>query len=249
MVKERNFFKVCLTILGLALSQSAVSQPLIVLFGSHNAEPFAFVEKEFLVGGIVKDIADELGSQLNIDIRYINVPRRRMEHYLISGEGHIRLMANPKWARNPDQFQWSTPLFDEYDSFVVQKGSSLRIRDFKDLFGKTLGTIHGYHYPALKDFFEHKKIIRDDTDNMTANFRRLGLGRIDSFIDSNIAIAYYLRKHNAHDRFIVAEKTASTHEIQAMMSQSLPVPFQTINAAFERMKRGGKIQEILERYR
>lgn len=227
----------------------ALSQPLIVLFGSHNAEPYAFIEDDILVGGIVKDIGDELGELLNMPIEYINVPRKRMEYYLLSGEAHIRLMANPEWVKDPEKYKWSKPLFEEFDSFVVSKQKSFKIDEFSDLKNKVLGTIHGYYYPSLAELFRKQEITRDDTNNMVANFRRLELGRIDSFIDSNISIAYYLKKHQAYDRFSIAEKVAAKHQIQAMMSPSIPISFNRINEAFDTMKKNGKVQEILQKYR
>lgn len=239
-----------LSIIVFLTADAAAGQPLIVSFGSHDAEPYAFIENEQLVGGIIKDIMDEVGKEIGIEIRYKNIPRKRMDLYLLSGKVHIRLISSPCWSKNPKQYQWSVPLFKESGRYVVSAKNAFPIILYDDLKGKRLGTILGYQYPAgLTDRFDARDIIRDDAKTLEANFKRLMMNRIDCLIDADIPIAYYLKKHQAHEEFVIAEKVDSTHDIQAMMSLQMPVSCDRINAVFQQLKDSGKVRQILHMYK
>ncbi|WP_185976887.1 hypothetical protein [Shewanella psychropiezotolerans] len=45
-------------------------------FGAHNAEQYTVMETNQLVEGIIKDIAGELVDKLDIEVLYIQTPRK-----------------------------------------------------------------------------------------------------------------------------------------------------------------------------
>ena len=248
---KKNIISLWLSILfSLCLfSQRAVSDPLIVSFGSHNAAPYAFVENNQLRSGIIKDIADVLAKKLGIDVVYKAVPRKRMVDYLGSGKIHAIFIVNPIWINNSEKYQWTHPLFQESDIFVVSSNNNFSITSYKDLHGKRLGAISGYIYNTLTEHFQAGKIIRDDVADIDTNFRKLNAGRIDALIDSDIMINFYLKNNQVNQKFIIADKVASTHDIYAMFAQKLPVPFIRINEALSQLKQSGQIEAILNRYK
>jgi ABC-type amino acid transport substrate-binding protein len=115
------------------------------------------------------------------------------------------------------------------------------IQTLDDLRGKWVGTILGYYYVGLMEKFEREEIFRDDNKNIEWNFKKLEAGRIDALLDSNILIEYYLKKHNAHAQFLIAEKVVNTLYIQAMVSKQSPIPIERLNAAFQHLKDRGRI--------
>ena len=240
---------VLLSISVLIMGEIASAQPLIVSFGCNNTEPYALLEGEQLVGGIIKDMMDELAKELGREVRYMDVPRKRIEPYLLSGKLHICPIFNPAWGKDSAQYDWSIPLFQESNLFVVSAKRAFPVKTFDDLNGKRLGTILGYCYPGLMEKFDRQEIKRDDVTSLEQNFKKLEAGRIDCLIDSNILIDYYLKKHDAYDKFVIAEKVASTHDIQSMFSKQIPISIDRINAAFQQLKESGKIAEILDKYK
>lgn len=229
---------------------SAHHDGLIVGFGSHYGEPYAVVENGRLVGGIVKDIMDEVANEIGVEVSYENIPRARMDSHVLSGKTHIRVLSSPRWYTNPEQFLWSETLFRETGRYVVSAQNPFPIADYDDLTGKRIGTIRGHRYPGeLGDRFKGGTVIRDDVDSLESNFKRLKLGRIDALLDADTIILHYLVKHRVQDDFIVAEKIESTHDIKAMISRKSPVPFDDLARAFRKLKDSGRIEEILERYR
>lgn len=240
---------VFLCLAALFMPKVAAGETLIVAFGSHNAEPYAFIEQGQLSGGIIRDIMDEVGKELAMEVRYLNVPRKRMESYLRTGKAHLRLLANPRWVSEPEQYRWSLPLFRELDIFVVSATNAFPITAIDDLQGKRVGTILGYRYPKLMEKFAARQVFRDDVKCLEANFLKLKEGRIDCLVDSEILISYYLRKNRVQKDYVVGEMRASSHDVRAMLSRQLPVPFERIDAAFKKLRDSGKIRQILDSYR
>lgn len=239
-----------LLVVGTVLGANVVAaEELIVSFGTEDAAPFVFLEGEELVEGIIKDVMDAVGRELEIDVIYKPLPRKRIEPYMLAGKVHIIMNSNPAWVQDSEQYDWSVPLFQELNWFVVAAERAFSIKTFDDLNGKRLGTILGHYYPGLMEKFERQEIFRDDNTNFEANFKKLQAGRIDSLISSNILITYYLKQHNAHDRFVIAEKVASSHDIQAMISRHSPVPSERLNAEFQRILENGRMAEILGKYK
>jgi len=176
-------------------SAAASDESLIVSYGSHDAEPYAIVENGELTGGIIKEIMDEVGREIEIEIQYQNIPRMRMDQYLLSGQSHVRVISSPRWYKSPEQFLWSTPLFQESGRYVVSAEKEFPIREYDDLTGKKVGTIRGYQYPeGLVKRFESGEIIRDDVTSLATNFERLKLNRIDALLDADILIFIIYRK-------------------------------------------------------
>ena len=226
--------------------QHSHAKELIVVFGDYDSKPYTFFTNQTLSGGIIKDIMDEIGVELNIKIKYVNIPSKRVSNFLLDGKVHIRLITNPKWFKNHKQFHWSTALFQDKDRIVIREEDKSLIKTIKDLNEKRLGTIRGYKYQILKD----NNIIRDDVRTLESNFKRLDRAIIDALIHSDILIDYYIKRNQAHTQYIILEETASSHSIHAMYSKNnLPISYKEIDAAFIKLKENGTIQKILDRYK
>ena len=249
MARLQKIIIVLLSVSTLFAATIVSAEILIVAFGSYHAEPYAFVKGKQLVGGVIKDVMDELGKELGIEVDYKSTPKKRIEDALGSGKMHVAAISNPAWVKDSEQYHWSIPLFQESSRFLVSAKLAFPITTFEDLHGKRLGTILGYYYPELMEKFESKAILRDDAIRIETNFKRLQAGRIDALIDSDILIAYHLKKHNAYQQFVIAEKVVSTHDIQSAVSKQTPISIDRINTTLQEMKDSGKITEILEKYK
>lgn len=228
-------------------SYSVYAITLRVAYGQHNNPPYANIENQQLVGGIIKDLMDALAQELNIKVVYKLVSRMREEQQLLNGDIDVVVLSSPVWLANGDQFNWSIPLFMELDQFVVATKRPFSINNFNDLKGKRLGTIRGYFYQGLMPMFEQQLVIRKDVENIGQNFNKLKANRIDAFIDSNILIQYYL-KNQGDGEFQVANKVASSHFMQSAFSPAFALNMEEINAALGKMIKSGKIETILKKY-
>jgi len=226
--------------------QYSYAKELIIVFGDYDSKPYTFLTNQTLSGGIIKDIMDEIGVELDIKIKYVNIPSKRVSNFLLEGKVHVRLITNPKWFKNHKQFYWSTALFHDKDKIVIRKKDSVLINTIRDLKEKRLGTIRGYKYQILKD----NNIIRDDVRTLQSNFKRLDRGIIDALIHSDILISYYIKRNQVHTKYITLKEIASTHSIHAMYTKNnLPISYKEIDAAFIKLKENGTIQKILDKYK
>ncbi len=251
MVKRVSIvIMVVLGIMGFMVTGTVSAQTLKILFDQANAKPYAFIENEQLVGGIIKDIGDELAKELGIDVQYIQIPRKRYEEFLDSGKVHAILISNPAWFSSSTKYNWTIPMFQEVDVFMLSAKRVFPLKTFDDVNGKFVGTIRGFQYPAeLQDKFDRQEVRREDVNMFEQNVKKLESGRIDCLINSNILIDYYLKEHHAHEQFVIAEKVVSPYDIHGLFSKQSPVSMDRVNAVFQTMKESGKLTEILVKYR
>ncbi len=224
------------------------ARPLIVSFGTHNMEPYIFAENNEVTGGIIPDIMEAFGKKAGLPIVYRNTSRKREESYLQNGKRDVVVITSPAWFADRDACNWSIPLFQEMDWFVVSARNAFPIESFDDLDGKRLGTITGFYYAGLMEKFGRGEILRDDTVNLYSNFRMLEKGRVDCLIDSDIQIKYFLKKNNASADFVIARKVASIHDIQSAFSKQAPVTIEQVNRIYRELKEEGEIEKILRKY-
>jgi len=237
----------CLTLF-LFSANAVYAEELRIVFSNCNARPYAFIEDNQLVGGLIKDLMDELTGRLDLHPTYVNIPKKRNEAYLLSGAAHVIAFTNPNWLENSDKFNWSIPLFQEESRFVVSVKNPIQIKMLNDLDGRRMGTINGYRYCSqLTEKFESQKVLRDDVDSLEQNFMRLDLGRIDCLISAQTQVMFYLNNHT-EQKFVIAEKVESTNTIHAAFTKNVPVSIERINNEIKKMKDNGKITEIFKKY-
>lgn len=186
---------ILLILLSISFTCSAQEKVLFkVGFGEHNNPPYAIIKDGKLVSGIIKDITEAIAKEINLDVEYIYIPKKRQERFLLNQKIDSLIISNEKWLINSDKFHWSQPLFLEQDILVTNTNKPFDIKQFSDLEYMSVGTIHGYFYPSLEDLFAKGKLIRSDVKSLNLNFSRLHKGWIDSFVDSNILIRYRLQR-------------------------------------------------------
>lgn len=223
------------------------TRQLIVSYGPHNAAPFAIVDGDRLIGGTVKEIAEELADMLDLDIRYVQTPRKRIERYLETGQIHLILTSNPKFLKESDKYQWSVPIFTDQNVLVVRKDDPKSYKQLEDMVGMNVGTIRGYFYTTLAGLLEKKLITRSDVRSLDSNFGRLRLERIDSFIDSRMLVEYRFKEQQVTD-LVVTPIQMDKHFIHGTLSTDAPISLTELNTAIKELKEQGIIDAILAKY-
>uniref|UniRef100_UPI0040481D64 hypothetical protein n=1 Tax=Rheinheimera sp. TaxID=1869214 RepID=UPI0040481D64 len=102
----------CIVLLWPALLFAEPAVPLRAVVSESNTAPYAiFNAGQVLEAGLSKDIIDELASNLNRHVAYLNLPRSRVEPWLQDGEADVACFLSPDWVSAPDSLQWTEPLF------------------------------------------------------------------------------------------------------------------------------------------
>jgi polar amino acid transport system substrate-binding protein len=237
------FWQLCL--LG---TPRAHAEELVIAYGKYDVAPFAIVDGEKLVGGIIKDLGIALARELGMQPVFLDIPRKRMPDFIANGDVHIRIGFNPMWVNNPERFNWSQVLFDDKDLIVINKQSEDKVTKLDDLKGGVVGTILGHVYPDLEGYFSNRTLRRDNALSLTSNLDRLSMKRIEAVVTSKRSYDFYLLEHGQKAEFEILDPFPQTNEMFAMFSKQLPISFERIEQACGRLKTKGKIDEILRKY-
>lgn len=243
-----SFIRGAAAVLLMAAVRAEAAEPgeLRVTWGDHNAPPAAVAEGGELVGGIVKDVCDALGARLGLRIRYVKLPRARIQHALSDGEVDAWPYANPAWLSSVAGF--TVPYFVERNVVYVAAARPFAVAGPASLAGKRLGTIRGYVYPEIQAQLDSGAIIRDDAGDHLINLRRLLLGRLDAVIASD-AQAVYVAKRNGLEGSFVEAWSGSRNEVSMAVGPMSPVSPARIDAALKAMIADGTVARILAKYR
>lgn len=225
------------------------SETLIVGITENQRLPYVELQNGKLSGGILKELTEQLGQQLNIDIQFMVLPRKRLQQQLLQGQLHLLPHANPAWLPNADQFLWSKPWLYDEDILVASSAAPVTVQRIDQLHGLRIGTILGYHYPELEFFFEHQLLLRDDAHDLKQNFQRLAAGRIDLLVDSRVMIDYQLHHQLDASQFQVTGLVAATNHRYLALSRTAPVTIKQLNNALAKLQRENRIEQLLENYR
>ncbi len=225
------------------------SYALRISYHAGNAPPYAMTINSELVNGVIRDIGEELGRILKVNIDFHFTSRARCEDEIAAGKSDLYIIYTPKWAKNKSKVLWSIPLFEENDIIVTHRRNPIQVNTKSDLYGKRLGTLYRYIYSDLTDDFKSGQIIRDDTNRLEQNFERLEKGMIDAFIGSDLLVKYYIKKSGRYGDFIINKYIESTHQVQTILSSKSEISLEQLNSAYREMIKSGTIKKILEKYR
>ncbi len=237
--------KALLTLLALGWLLSASATPLIVGIGEHQLEPYVLRDEQTVTGGILKELMDELGQRLGLEVHYLLLPRKRLEQSLANGRIHLVPHTNPRW-HNDRSLLWSQPWMSDQNRFVLNRNNTFAVSAFDDLNGRQLGTILGHRYGELEFWFEQNFITRSDAHTLEQSFQKLAAGRIDALIGSQRLIDYQLRTHNNPHQFVLLELVADEHQRFIALSPNAPCTLEALSNALQQMLDEGRINAILE---
>ncbi|WP_018152691.1 substrate-binding periplasmic protein [Leeia oryzae] len=226
--------------------------PLRVMYGRADYVPFAeFADKnspEKLTGGIVYDLANLLAGELQVDVKFVESSRKRVEFTLLSGNVDIACNTNPAWMAQSGRYGWTQPIFAHEEVIVTLAAEDFKPDTLAELKGKRLGTILGYFYPELQNAFAHD-VKRMDEPTLDSNFRKLQLHLIDALITTRDEFFARLKLKPAErlayrmSDFKVSESTA-----YCTVSPLSRFSVAQINQAIDRLKQSGKWTDLLSKY-
>jgi len=121
------------------------------------------IRGEELMGGILKEFGDALSAQLNLQPRYMILPRTRVEGALLRGHADLLCDLRPEWLDNRT-FLWSDAIISNR-MIVGMRSETPLPPSLNAIAGLRVGTIQGYRYPEVE--YLQPKIVRDNAANDT----------------------------------------------------------------------------------
>lgn len=183
----RGIFLLMACLLGAA--GSARPAELVVMVDSTANMPMARVEDGRLVDGVHKEIGEILARHMGRQVRFVMLPRKRLEHALQNGEADILCAYMPEWLSG--DYLWSRVVFTT-EEVLVTDARMPPLRTLAELRGQPVGTILGYFHPEM-DALLGKDFVRDNAPNMESNMAKLGRGRVHHILITRVVLDYYQR--------------------------------------------------------
>lgn len=229
-------------------SLNVLSPPIKAAVSDTNAVPFAiFNNSGHLSGGMAKDILDKVAQELRSPVQYLDIPRARLEPWLVAGEAEVGCFLNPDWVSQPQRFDWTDTLFFSRQ-LIIRRRDSAAIRSLADLYYKRVGTTFGFIYPELQQAFTERLIVRDDAHSLQSNLKRLAQRRLDAVMAVDLSYFYLLDRQQFDVEFVAEPIWSEPPGVFCAVSQLSPRR-QAILRAFSRLKAQGVIEQLLQKYK
>lgn len=209
--------------------------------------PLVRLENNRPVEGIMFDLMNTLAADLQRHAEYHVMPRLRLQAAMERGSVDVRCFVMPSWTSGPSgNFSWSPPLFLQRDWLVADSREAAPTA-LANLPSQVIGTVLGFHYPALQAQFDSGHFERDDARNQLQVLQKLQAGRYRYAVSSQLSLDWFNRSLPAAQRF----KPVALLEEQALscyVRNDPGVPTQGILRSLEAMKKAGVIERMVKRH-
>lgn len=237
----------CFLIAGPAIAKDG---SMVMAIPAKGWPPYIIAEKT--PRGIMVDVMRQIAATANLEIQFINYPDKRALMRLCDGT----VDAYPKsrdWVTDPADYLWTDPVLNSQDVLIFRKGKTWDFSQPHERNEKRIGCVFGYRYPKLEPFFASQKLKRANAPNSKAMLLMLARGRTEAAV-ANKNVALWLMgttfELNRND-FEFSEKPLGTAPYAFAFSRTKR--WERFIALFNRelaaMKKDGRFQAILEKYR
>jgi len=236
-------------LLVLTLSSFLCAEVLKISFSRSSEEPYVFIEKRKLRGGVLKELMDAISKQSGIKMKYVLVSKRNQEKEIDSGVIDGACLINPEEFSNAKDYQWSNSLYKEEDVLIVRVEDEQKLQSIKSLYGHSVGTISSHSYPHLDPFFENETIKRVNNKKLSNSITQLKFGVVDAVVDTKLAVGHCIQKKELEGKFSISNKVIDTQELHCAFRKDTKISLNKINSALATLKSKGVIDKILNKYR
>jgi polar amino acid transport system substrate-binding protein len=243
---------------GSGLAQSAASMasatpPLRFLVSEAWAMPFGEIRRSGghteLVQGIMKEWQDQLAAALGRRAVIVFASRRREEGVVRDQGTDLRCLMSPEWIPTEDQSRYDWPeSFLRIEQRLVGPAERQRIHSVEQLKGSIIGTVGGYLYPLLDEWFARGWMRRDDAPTEPTALAKQLSGRVDYTVMREIDLRYQQRQRPEVATLAISPLVVSSTPVYCARERGSEVSLDDINRAQRELLKRGRLAEILKRY-
>ncbi|AXE35283.1 substrate-binding periplasmic protein [Chromobacterium phragmitis] len=236
----------------LLFSPLAQAEPSALRIGvsDTDAAPIAVLSEDgaALTGGLARDLGTLLADEMGMKPQFTLLARRRVEPSIETGKVDIICNANPDWYSNSARLGWSHEIYPLVERVLSLK-SQPTIRQFDDLAGKRIGTIHGYHYPALEYLWASNRSERTTEARFDLLFKSLEKRLSDAAVVTELTYVWWARGHAQEAaNFRIHPLVVSSQPTMCALSLHSPIKLDALNRAIERLHKSGRLKTLMSRY-
>ncbi|WP_462173413.1 substrate-binding periplasmic protein [Pseudoalteromonas xiamenensis] len=216
-------------------------------YGEVNTYPQVILSDDGdIKSGILFDLANAIGSELNIQIEFLKTPRARLEQLLLDKFVDINCTANPKWLTSSELI-WSEPLYDNPDLLINQLNLSsveqLITYAENKITPTLIGTVLGYRYPSLEPLFDRGKLVRIDSLSPSISYQRYLRGDFPMFVIAKTEASIIDAAQTQHSALI------DHNYLYCALSPALKSEMKVrILGAINTIKTSGKLEALISKY-
>lgn len=221
-----------------------------IVFGVNMdyAMPLVKIKEEsgvpVLIGGILKDLGEALTKEMDMELKWYLVPKRRVAPSLTSGKIDILCHLSEVWQPAiKNDVWWSNKLYRSANVLVYLKEQP--ITSIKDIYGEQVGVVLNFIYTGLEDAFEAGSLKREDGPNNISNIKKLLKGRINYIVMSNLEFAYY---NNLYPPLRSVDLAMDEVMTKCAVSKKSKLKIDDVNKAIAKITRTGTLSKILGSY-
>ena len=218
-------------------------QRLLIVAPTSQSMPMLRMAQDKPVAGLLKDLGELLAQRLGLKPVFLALPSKRAGPAVASGAADLLCYVKPEWLEG--QLLW-TRLFLSGTGVIAAGSSAPEVPQLQALADERLGTVLGYHYPALESAFE-RQIRRADVADAETNLRRLSYGRVRYAVTDRAALAYYIKANPDSGLREVVE--VEHYQLGCALTPAKRALLQPLNKAIDRMVSDGSLQTLLKQYR
>ncbi|WP_461210149.1 substrate-binding periplasmic protein [Desulfocurvus sp. DL9XJH121] len=202
--------------------------------------------------GILPDIFREACGALGQPAELRPLPEVRAMIGL--NEGTINVYTKAKeWVADPGRFLWSSTVMRSTDVLLFRAGEEFPFRDVADLRGKSLGTVHGFHYPTLEALFDSGAAARVDAPSTRKLFQMLQAGRCDAAVINDHVARWIISRDPdlAPEQFSLSKTAVDSADYRFVFSwhRTWGGFIEDLDREIARMRADGRMDAIEARYR
>ncbi len=238
-----------LALLCAALLALPARAEVVNVYTSANFAPLATADGQ----GLYADLVDYLNRQqlggLSFRLQYL--PRKRLQMRLESGKlDGIVIGMMPAWFQDEAQgkYLWTVPF--AIDRFVLASRREQPVDPGVGgaLAGKSIGLTLGYVYPGIDEWIRREGLLRADALSEEINLEKLRLGRIDCVAVAESVARYYLKRHQAENRFLLFNLPGRQTERRFLVPHDQAGVYERLAPAIRKLKDDPAWQRILGKY-
>lgn len=224
-------------------AQAAEPQSLRIVAPTSQSMPMLRMAEDKPVDGVLKELGELLAQRLGLKPVFVPLPSKRAGPAVASGAADLLCYVKPEWLEGT--LLW-TRLFLSGTGIIAAGANAPAVAQLQTLADEPLGTVLGYHYPALVSAFR-QQIRREDVADAETNLRRLAFGRVRYAVTDRAALAYYVRLNPEAGLREILE--VEHYQLGCALTPGKPALLQPLNKAIDRMMVDGSLASVLNRYR
>lgn len=172
--------------------------------------PFVIENDDIKKQGIDIDILREICRRNNLNLKLFFAPFD-LSLELVK-EGLVDMIPTISYTDDRNKYLNYTNGYRDEDKYIIfkNKNSNYSIGKYEDLFGRRIGIIDGYTYPAK--FINDNRIIKDENHKLDTLFNKLFKNQVDGVLLNNYIGNYYINSNSLSNKVDISRFTLVAEE-------------------------------------